>query len=85
MKKLVMMLAVMSLLIGVAAYGKTNPTSAAAKKNREEAARIAEEKGDLDRLHKDYDRPFPTTNSAVRINTVIALIFITRWALPSCN
>ncbi len=72
MKRLVMMLAVMSLLMSAAAYGKTNPASAAAKKDKIEAARLAEEKGDLDRLHKDYavgrflttSRPFASTRKS---------------------
>jgi tetratricopeptide (TPR) repeat protein len=64
-----MMLAAMSLLIGVVAYGKTNPASAAAKKDKMEAARIAEEKGDLDRLHKDYESALSHYESAIRVNT----------------
>jgi len=68
MKKLVMMLAVMSLLFGVAAYAKTNPASSAAKKDKMEAARLAEEKGDLDRLHKDYESAISHYESAARVN-----------------
>jgi Flp pilus assembly protein TadD len=64
-----MMLAVMSLLMGVAAYGKTNPASAAGKKDKVEAARLAEEKGDLDRMHKDYASALSHYQSAVRVNT----------------
>ncbi len=75
MKRLVMMLAVMSLLIGVAAYGKTNSTSAAAKKNREEAARIAEEKGDLDRLHNEYASALSQYYSAVRVDSNSAVLY----------
>jgi len=69
MRRLVMMLAAISLLIGLAAYGKTNPAAAAAKKDKMEAARIAEEKGDLDRLHKDYESAVSHYESALRINT----------------
>src|SRR5271157_1553265 len=69
MKRLVMMLAVMSLLFGVVAYAKTNPAAPAAKKDKMEAARLAEEKGDLDRLHKDYQSALSHYDSAVRINT----------------
>jgi tetratricopeptide (TPR) repeat protein len=64
-----MMLAVMSLLFGVVTYAKTNPNTAAAKKDKMEAARLAEEKGDLDRLHKDYESALSHYDSAVRINT----------------
>ena len=69
MKRLLMMLAVMSLLFGVVAYAKTNPATAAANKDKMEAARLAEEKGDLDRLHKDYESALSHYYSAVRINT----------------
>ena len=66
MKRLMMMLAVMNLLIGAAAYGKTNTATPASKT---EAARLAEEKGDLDRLHKDYQSALSHYQSAVRVNT----------------
>jgi hypothetical protein len=48
-EKLVMMLAAASLLICAAPYGITDPTPDAAKKDKLEAAKIAEEKGDLAR------------------------------------
>jgi tetratricopeptide (TPR) repeat protein len=66
MKKLMMMMAVMSLLISAAAYGKTTPATPAAKM---EAARVSEEKGDLDRLHKDYQSALSHYESAARYNT----------------
>jgi tetratricopeptide (TPR) repeat protein len=64
-----MMLAAMSLLMSAGAYGKTNNDTAAAKKDRIEAARVAEEKGDLARLHKDYESAISHYLSAVRVNT----------------
>jgi tetratricopeptide (TPR) repeat protein len=64
-----MMLAALSLLMGAAAYGKTNPASAAAKKDKMEAARVEEEKGDLARLHKDYESALSHYESAVRVNS----------------
>jgi len=64
-----MMLAAMSLLIGAVAYAKTNPASAAAKKDKQAAARLAEERGDLDRIHKDYAAAVAHYESALRINT----------------
>jgi len=69
MKRLVMMLSMMSLLFGVVAYAKTNPNTTGAKKDKMEAARLAEEKGDLDRLHKDYQSALSHYESAARINT----------------
>jgi Flp pilus assembly protein TadD len=64
-----MILAAMSLLVGAAAYAKTNPAAAAAKKDKQAAAKLAEEKGDLDRLHKDYDSALSHYESALRVNT----------------
>jgi tetratricopeptide (TPR) repeat protein len=64
-----MMLAVMSLLMSATAYGKTNSTSEAAKKDKMAAAKLAEEKGDLDRLHKDYGSALSHYTSALRVNT----------------
>ncbi|MGO9637801.1 MAG: tetratricopeptide repeat protein [Terracidiphilus sp.] len=72
MRKQMMMLAVMGLLIGASAYGKTTPASPAAKI---EAARVAEEKGDLDRLHKEYGSALSHYQSAVRVNTKSADLF----------
>jgi tetratricopeptide (TPR) repeat protein len=69
MKRLMMILTVMSLLIGAAAYGKTNSASAAATKDKMEAARLAEEKGDLDRLHTNYASALSHYQSAARVNT----------------
>ena len=68
MKKLMMMLAVMSLLIGAAPYGRTSPASAAAKKDKMEAARLAEEKGDTDRLHANYAAAISQYEAALRFN-----------------
>jgi tetratricopeptide (TPR) repeat protein len=64
-----MMLAAMSLLMSVAAYAKTNPATAAAKKDKQAAAQLAEEKGDLDRMHKDYESAVSHYESALRVNT----------------
>jgi tetratricopeptide (TPR) repeat protein len=68
-----MMLAALSLLMGAAAYGKTN--TAATKKDKMEAARVAEEKGDLARLHKDYESALSHYDSAVRVNTKSADLY----------
>jgi tetratricopeptide (TPR) repeat protein len=75
MKRLVMMLAVMSLLMSAAAYGKTTPATAAAKKDKAEAARLAEEKGDLDRIHKDYAAAVSHYDSALRVKTKSADLY----------
>jgi len=75
MKRLVMVLAVMSLLMSAAAYGKTNPASATAKKDKLEAARVAEANGDLDRIHKDYAAAVSHYDSALRVNTKSADLY----------
>jgi Flp pilus assembly protein TadD len=68
MKRLVMMLAAASLLIGAAPYARTDPAADAAKKDKVEAARIAEEKGDLARLNKDYGSAVSHYVVALRVN-----------------
>ena len=75
MRRLVMMLAAMSLLIGAAAYAKTNPATAAAKKDKQAAAKLSEEKGDLDRLHKDYESALSHYESALKVNTKSADLY----------
>jgi tetratricopeptide (TPR) repeat protein len=70
-----MMLAVMSLMMGVAAYGKTSPVSDAAKKDKLEMARVAEEKGDLDRVHQDYAAAASHYESALRVNSKSAELY----------
>jgi Flp pilus assembly protein TadD len=65
MKKLVMMLATMSLLMSAAQYGRTAPVSDAAK---QEAARLEEEKGDLARMHNNYSSAVSHYNAALRVN-----------------
>jgi tetratricopeptide (TPR) repeat protein len=70
-----MILAVMSLLMSAAGYGKTTPASAATKKDKVEAARLAEEKGDLDRIHKDYAAAVSHYDSALRVNSKSAELY----------
>ena len=75
MRRLVMILAAMSLLVGTAAYAKTNPAAAEAKKDKQAAAKLSEEKGDLDRLHKDYESALSHYESALRVNTKSADLY----------
>jgi tetratricopeptide (TPR) repeat protein len=55
MRRLMMMLAATSLLICAAPYGRTYPIPDAAKKDKMERARMAEVKGDVARIHDDYE------------------------------
>jgi len=75
MKRLVMMLAAVSLLIGAAPYARTDPTQDAARKDKLEAARMAEEKGDLARLHKDYESAVSHYAAALRVNRQSAELY----------
>jgi tetratricopeptide (TPR) repeat protein len=75
MRRLVMMLAAASLLIGAAPYARTDPTADAARKDKLEAARVAEEKGDLDRIHKDYGAAVSHYAAALRVNRQSAELY----------
>jgi tetratricopeptide (TPR) repeat protein len=67
MKRLMMMLIVVSLLIGVAPLGWSSPASDAAQKNKMDAAKKLEEKGDLARIHENYASAASCYESALRV------------------
>jgi tetratricopeptide (TPR) repeat protein len=75
MRTLVMMLAAASLLIGAAPYARTNPTADAANKDKLEAARIAEEKGDVARVNKEYGAAVSHYLTALRVNRQSAELY----------
>jgi tetratricopeptide (TPR) repeat protein len=67
MRKLVMLLVATSLLICAAPYGRTDiPKSA--KKDKLEAAKTAEMKGDLARVHEKYEDAVNYYLAALRVN-----------------
>jgi tetratricopeptide (TPR) repeat protein len=68
MRRLMMMLAAASLLFGAAPYARTDPTTDAARKDKLEAARIEEEKGDLARVNKEYGAAVSHYLAALRVN-----------------
>jgi tetratricopeptide (TPR) repeat protein len=75
MKKLVMMLMAASLLICAGPYGRTDPVSDAAKKDKLEAARQAEEKGDLARIHNNYALAISSYQTALRVSRQNAVLY----------
>jgi tetratricopeptide (TPR) repeat protein len=66
MKRLVMMLVATSLVMMTAPYGRTESIPGNAKTDKIEAARVAEENGDLARLHKDNFRAAAYYQAAIR-------------------
>jgi tetratricopeptide (TPR) repeat protein len=68
MRKLVMMLAVTSLLLCAAPYGRTDPNPDVAKKDPQEKAKMAEVKGDVARIHNDYALAIAYYLEAIHVN-----------------
>jgi tetratricopeptide (TPR) repeat protein len=75
MKRLVMMLAAASLLIGAAPYARTDSVADAATKDKLEAAKMAEAKGDLARMRKDYEAAVSHYVTALRVNRQSAELY----------
>jgi len=75
MKRLVMMLVAMSLVMMTAPYGRTESIPDTAKTDKLEAARVAEENGDLARLHKDYLKASVYYTAAIRLSRQNALLY----------
>ncbi len=75
MRKLGMMLAAASLLTCAALYGKTLPLPGTAKTDKLEHARMAEERGDLERIHSDYATAASYYQSALRVKRQNALLY----------
>jgi tetratricopeptide (TPR) repeat protein len=75
MKKLAMMLLAMSLPICTAAYGSSDPASGADGTDRQESARMAEEKGDLARLHNNNEQAVTYYLEALRIERQDASLY----------
>ena len=74
MNQLVKMLMAVSLLICAAPYGITASTPNTAKKDKLEAAKTAEMKGDLARVHNNYDDAISYYLAALRVNRQNALL-----------
>ena len=74
MKRLVMMLVATSLVMLAAPYGRTESIPGAAKTDKIEAARVAEENGDLARIHKDNSKAVAYYSAALRISRQNAVL-----------
>ncbi|MGD0939469.1 MAG: tetratricopeptide repeat protein [Terracidiphilus sp.] len=68
MKRLVMMLVATSLVMIAAPFGRTESIPETAAKDKVEAARVAEENGDLARLHKDNMKAVAYYQAAIRLS-----------------
>lgn len=68
MKRLVMILVATSLVMLAAPYGRTESIPDKAKLDKSEAAKVAEQNGDLARLHKDNDRAAAYYTAALHIS-----------------
>ena len=75
MRRLVMMLAAMSLLTCAAPYGRTDPSPDAANKDKLDGAKMAEIKGDLARIHNDYAKAVSYYSAALRVSRQNAALY----------
>ena len=75
MKRLVMMLVATSLVMLAVPYGRAESVPDTAKMDKQEAARVAEENGDLARLHKDNLRAVSYYQAAIRISRQNAVLY----------
>jgi tetratricopeptide (TPR) repeat protein len=75
MKNLVMMLMAATLLISAAPYGRTDPTPNAAKGDKLAAAKKAEERGDLARVHQNYPLATGYYLAALKVSHQDAMLY----------
>jgi len=75
MRKLVMMFVAASLLVCAAPYARPDPLQDAAKTDKLEGARMAEENGDLARIHKYYALAISSYQAALRLNRRDAMLY----------
>ena len=75
MRRLMTMLAATSLLMCAAPYGRTEPTGDTANTGVLDKAKIAEEKGDMARIHKDYAGAVYDYTAALRISHDNAMLY----------
>jgi tetratricopeptide (TPR) repeat protein len=75
MKKLVMMVAVTSLLICAAPFGRTEPAGGAADSGTLDKAKTAEVKGDMARIHNNYAGAAAYYTTAIHISPQNAILY----------
>jgi tetratricopeptide (TPR) repeat protein len=75
MRRLAMMLAATSLLMFAAPYGRTDPTPDSANTEVLDKAKVAEVKGDVARIHKDYEGAVSYYMTALHISRDNAALY----------
>ncbi len=75
MKRLVMMLVAASLVMLTAPYGRTESVPGGVGTDKLEAAKVAEENGDLARVHRDYLKAAANYSAALRISRQDAKLY----------
>src|SRR5208337_1694326 len=75
MRKLAMMLVAASLAVSAAPYARPDPLQDAAKTDNLEGAKMAEDSGDLARIHKDYGLAISSYQAALRVNRNNAVLY----------
>jgi tetratricopeptide (TPR) repeat protein len=75
MGKLTMMLVAASLAVSAASYASPDPLQAAASNDNMEGAKMAEDSGDLARIHKDYGLAISSYQAALRLNRHSAVLY----------
>ncbi len=75
MRNLVMMLVAANLLVCAAPYARPDPLQDAARTDKPEGAKMAEENGDLARIHKDYALAISCYQAALRLNRQNAVLY----------
>lgn len=75
MQRLMMMLVAASLAVCAAPNARPDPLQAAAANDKMEGAKMAEESGDLARIHKDYGLAISSYQAALRLNRNNAVLY----------
>jgi tetratricopeptide (TPR) repeat protein len=75
MRKLTIVLVAASLAVCAAPNARPDPLQDSAKSDKTEAAKMAEESGDLARIHKDYGLAISSYQAALRLNRHNAVLY----------
>lgn len=75
MRRLTLMLVAASLAVLAAPYARPDPLQAPAATDNMEAAKMAEESGDLARIHKNYGLAISSYQAALRLNRNNAVLY----------
>ena len=75
MGKLAMMFVAASLMVCAAPFARPDPLQSTAANDNMEGAKMAEESGDLARIHKDYGQAISSYQAALRLNRHSAVLY----------